>query len=231
MRASSAAGYGAHRTSNGAIGIFDSGAGGLTITKEILAALPGYDLIYFGDTARYPYGSQSASLLRSYAEEDAALLLSHGARLVVVACNSAAAAAGEHLRATLAVPVLDVVAPAVEEAVRVTRRGRIGVIGTKATVSSSVYQRLLTAGGRYEVVARATPMLVPLVEERWWKHPESMRIVRRSLKPLKDARVDTLVLACTHYPLLEPLIRRAMGRNVAIVNPARATALALRRFL
>jgi glutamate racemase len=212
------------------IGIFDSGAGGLTITREIQAALPGYDLVYFGDTARYPYGNQSQTLLQRYAAEDAALLRDRGATVIVIACNSASAAAGEYLRARLAIPVFDVIGPAVEAALAATRSRRVGVIGTKATVQSGAYERALAAAG-CAVVARATPMLVPLVEERWWKHPESMRVVRRSLLPVKQARVDTLILGCTHYPMLEPLIRRAVGKRVAIVNPAHATAAALARYL
>lgn len=213
------------------IGIFDSGAGGLTITAEIQRVLPRYDFVYFGDTARYPYGNQSPSLLRRYAEEDAALLLERGATLIVIACNSASAAAADHLRSKLSVPVMDVIGPAITAAKHVTKRGRIGVIGTKATVSSGVYEQSLRALGYTKVVARATPMFVPLVEERWWKHPESMRIIRRSLKPLKEARIDTLILACTHYPLLQPLIERAMGKSVAIVNPARAAAEAIKNYL
>ena len=214
------------------IGIFDSGAGGLTVVKEIRRLLPDYDLIYFGDTARFPYGNQSPKLLQRYASEDAALLVRQGAQLVIIGCNSAAAAAGEFLRQQLTVPVFDVIEPAVEEAARRTRHGRIGVIGTKATVKSGVYERRLQALSPHStVIARATPMLVPLVEERWWKYPESMRMIRRSLKSLKDAHVDTLVLACTHYPLLQPLIERVMGKQVAVVNPARTTAEALRIFL
>lgn len=212
------------------IGIFDSGAGGLTIAKEIRALLPQYDLLYFGDTARYPYGTQSPTMLKRYATEDAALLLELGAKIIVIACNSAASAASDDLRQSLKEPVFDVIGPATEEAKKVTKTGRIGVIGTKATITSGVYQKSL-AGDRRVITAHATPMLVPLVEERWWKHPESMRIVRRSLKSIKDAHVDTLVMACTHYPLIENLICRSLGKNVRLVNPARATALALQKFL
>lgn len=214
------------------IGIFDSGAGGLTVVKEIQALLTGYDLVYFGDTALFPYGNQSASLLQRYADEDAALLIDKGATVIVIACHSASAAAGEWLKARLATPVFDVIQPAVAEAARATRQGRIGVIGTKATVRSGAYERQLHAvNKRLVVVARATPMLVPLVEERWWKYPESMRIIRRSLRVFKDARVDTLILACTHYPLIEAEITRVMGQSVVVVNPARAAAEALQRFL
>jgi len=214
------------------IGVFDSGAGGLTVVKEIRRLLPEVDLVYFGDTARFPYGNQSPSLLRRYAEEDAALLVAKGATVIVVACNSASAAAGAHLKATLVVPVFDVIGPAVAEARRRTTHGRIGVIGTKATVASGIYERLLAEPkGRYTVIARAASLLVPLVEERWWKHPESIRIIRRYLQPLKQAQVDTLVLACTHYPFLQPILQRVMGKRVAVVNPAEATAELLRQYL
>ncbi|KKU47962.1 glutamate racemase [Candidatus Uhrbacteria bacterium RIFCSPLOWO2_12_FULL_46_10] len=213
------------------IGIFDSGAGGLTTLKAIRELLPKYDLVYFGDTARFPYGSQSPERLRQYAEEDADFLLSRGARLIVIACNSVSAVAADHLCERLKVPVFDVVQPAVEAAQRITR-GRIGVIGTRATVGSGVYERLLQAVDKnILVISRATPMLVPLVEERWWKYPESMRIIRRSLKPLKDAHVDTLILACTHYPFLQALIARVMGKTVKIVNPAESTAASVKNFL
>lgn len=214
------------------IGIFDSGAGGLTTLKELRRILPDYDFIYFGDTARFPYGSKSTAQLRQYALEDADFLLGKGAKLIVIACNSASAVAADYLRGCLKLPVLDVVAPAIEAAKQATRRGRIGVIGTKATTQSGIYDRLLMDMGKnLLVVSRATPMLVPLVEERWWKYPESMRIIRRSLKPLKDARVDTLILACTHYPFLQPLIQRVMGKTVKIVNPAESTAAFVKNFL
>lgn len=211
------------------IGVFDSGAGGLTVVKELTALLPKTDLVYFGDTARFPYGNQSAEQLQHYAEEDAALLIKEGADAIVIACHSASAAAGDYLRTKFKQPVFDVNSTAAAEALRVSRRGRIGVIGTKATIASGVYQRLLAGEGRI-ITAVAAPMLVPLVEERWWKYPESMKIIRRSLLPLKKAHVDTLVLACTHYPIIEPYIRRAMGKSVKLVNPARATAQAVQRY-
>ena len=214
------------------IGIFDSGAGGLTVVKEIRALLPDYDLVYFGDTARFPYGTKSPTQLKQYALEDADFLLGRGAKLIVIACNSASAAAGDYLREHVSMPVLDVVGPAIEAARQATRRGRIGIIGTKATVQSGIYERLLMRSDKkLLVISRATPMLVPLVEERWWKYPESTRIIRRSLKPLKDAHVDTLILACTHYPFLQPLIQRVMGKNVVVVNPARSLGLAVKNFL
>ena len=214
------------------IGIFDSGAGGLTALKAIHKVLPSYDLIYFGDTARFPYGTQSPPTLSRYAEEDATFLMAKGAKLIVIACNSASAVAGEHLKKELKIPVFDVIGPAVAEAKRLTKNGRIGIIGTRATVNSGVYELLLkNNGGHYKVITRAAPLLVPLVEERWIKRPETRRIIRYYLRPLKDARVDTLILGCTHYPILQKQIEIVMGKKVKVINPAMAVAESLKKYL
>lgn len=214
------------------IGIFDSGVGGLTVAKELHRALPEYSTVYFGDTARFPYGSQSPEQLLRYAHEDVDLLVRHGAKLVIAACHSISSVTGETMRQESPVPFFDMVTPSVAAALASTKVGRIGVIGTKATAKSGVYERLITAARPgAKVIVHATPMLVPIVEERWWKHPESLRIIRRSLAPLKKARVDTLVLGCTHYPIIQSLIQRVMGPRVVIVNPAFEVVVHLKKFL
>ncbi|MFA5954324.1 MAG: glutamate racemase [Patescibacteria group bacterium] len=214
------------------IGVFDSGVGGLTVLKEIHKELPGYDTIYFGDSARYPYGNLSDAVLKQYATEDAQFLVSKGAKVIVVACNSASVAAGDLLRTNLSVPVFDVSRAPIEKALQVTKNKKIAVIGTRATIASHRHEQLLTEeDSSVKVFAVATPLLVPLVEERAWRYPEAMRILRRYLRPLKDAQVDTLILGCTHYPLIEKQIQRIMGKRVHIVSSGRATAEALRTYL
>jgi len=213
------------------IGVFDSGAGGLTVLKEIREILPDYDTIYLGDTARYPYGSQSAKMIQRYAKEDADFLINRGAKVIVIACNSASAAAGEMLSSELQIPLFNVIQAAIEEAVKVTKSKRIGIIGTKATINSGVHEMLLKKLiPNSLVVAKATPLLVPIVEERWWRHPETMRIIRRYLRPLKNAHLDVLILGCTHYPMLEKLIQRVMGPKVKLINSAKSTAEAMKEF-
>lgn len=205
------------------IGIFDSGIGGLTVVRELLRQAPDAAFVYLGDSARAPYGNKSSETLRRYAEEDAAFLIRRGATAIVIACNSASAAAAEHLRLRHpSLPVFDVIQPAIEDALTVTR-GRIGVIGTRATIGSGVYQRRLNERAPHaEVLSIACPLLVPLVEEGWLEDAETKRILRRYLAPLRQAKVDTLILGCTHYPLLAPLIARFMGNRVRIIDSGAA---------
>jgi glutamate racemase len=208
------------------IGIFDSGFGGLTVQRAILDALPAVDTLYLGDTARLPYGSKSAETVTQYSIKNARFLARHQIDLLVVACNTASAVAIPALRAELAVPVLGVVEPGARAAVRATRTGRIGVIGTQGTVSSGAYQQAIRAlRPDADVVARACPLFVPLVEEGWTDpaDPIVRGIVERYLAPLRDAGVDTLVLGCTHYPLLKAAIGAALP-GVALVDSADAIA-------
>ena len=199
--------------------------------REIRRILPRHDLIYLGDTARFPYGTQSPAVLKRYAKEDADFLIQHGAKIIVIACNSASAAASDYLREKISLPVFDVIGPAIFRAKKKTRGGRIGVIGTKATLRSGIYESLLRdQEERYTIISAAAPLLVPLVEERGWKYPEAKRITRRYLRPFKVARVDTLILACTHYPILQTMIEKIMGPKTVIVNPAVALAAALKDF-
>ncbi|NPA95702.1 MAG: glutamate racemase [Thermodesulfobacteria bacterium] len=214
------------------IGIFDSGVGGFTVVKELLSILPRIPLVYFGDTARTPYGPKSPTILKQYALEDARFLVERGANVIVIACHSAASCATEELRTRLNVPIFEVVTPSVEKACKLTRKGRIGIIGTRATVTSNVYPRLIpqTLSGA-KVFQQPCPLLVPLVEEGWLKARETRIIVKKYLRPLKDKQIDTLVLGCTHYPLLKPVIQEKAGKRIKIVDPSREVAEKVAAFL
>jgi len=201
------------------IGVFDSGIGGLTVVRAIMKRFPAYDILYFGDTARTPYGSKSPSTVIKYAVENTEFLLSQGARAVVLACNTASSVATDLLRRRYDIPIFEVISPAVEAAVRVSRQGRIGIIGTRATIASGAYEALIKARRpESRVFAQACPLLVPLVEEGWLKKPETRMIVKDYLRPLKSRQIDTLILGCTHYPLLAELIQAKIGRRVRIID-------------
>lgn len=203
------------------IGVFDSGLGGLTVVREIFRQLPGRKVVYFGDTARTPYGTKSRHLIRKYAVEDAEFLLSKGAKILVVACNTVSAHGVDELRRRFDVPIFEVVTPAVRKAAAVTG-GRVGVIGTRGTVGSGVYERKMRAlAPEAEVHSAACPLFVPLVEEGWTRKPEAASIAREYLRPLKLRKIDTLILGCTHYPFLRPVIGDAIGKGVRLVDPAR----------
>lgn len=214
------------------IGIFDSGVGGMTVARAIEQALPEYRLVYFGDLARTPYGSKSGETISRYSCENVDFLLGQGAKIIVVACNSAASVAADRLRAAYATPIFEVITPAVKEALKGGGNGRIGVIGTRATVKSGVYEaKIKAADASCQVFSAACPLLVPLVEEGWLDHRETKMILRRYLAPLKAKQVDTLVLGCTHYPLLKELIQPRIGRRVRVIDSSQALAADLRAFL
>jgi len=214
------------------IGIFDSGIGGLTVVREVLEKLPQYRIIYFGDTARTPYGTKSQKTIIEYAIEDTEFLLSKGAKVIIVACNSASSVAFETLKERFKVPLFEVIQPAVEKTLRLTQKQRIGVIGTRATVGSGIYERLLKeADPGIQVFSQACPLLVPLVEEGWLKRPETKRIVRKYLSPLKMKQVDTLVMGCTHYPLLKAVIQAKMGKRVQVIDSSKEVALWVKDYL
>ncbi len=214
------------------VGVFDSGIGGLSVVREIKRLMPGQPLIYFGDTARTPYGPKSLEILRRYALQDAKFLIQQGASLVVIACHSAASAATGLLESELAVPVFEVVTPSVAQAITLTRNFRIGVIGTRATISSRIYDRLIPERLKnVRVFGRACPLLVPLVEEGWINNRETRMIVKRYLRPLREKQIDTLVLGCTHYPLLKRVIMEKAGKRVKIVDPSEEVARAVHGFL
>lgn len=214
------------------IGVFDSGIGGLTVARSLIEHLPAYDIVYFGDTARTPYGTKSPQTVTRYAVEDAEILIEKGARLLVVACNTASSVATERLRQDFDVPIFEVISPAVREVVNYGNGRRVGIIGTRATVKSGVYQDKLRAiSPALQVFASPCPLLVPLVEEGWLNKGETRRIVKKYLHPLKVKQIDTLILGCTHYPLLKETIQVKIGKRVKVIDSSEATAFAVKRFL
>ncbi len=214
------------------IGVFDSGIGGLTVVRALMAQLPGFAVTYFGDTARTPYGSKSRQTVLRYAVENTEFLLDQGARAIVLACNTASSFAPDVLRERFAVPVFEVVTPAAELAVAQTRRGRIGIIGTRATVNSGIYTQVIQSlRPDCRTYAQACPLLVPLVEEGWLKKPETSMIVKKYLRPLKVKQIDTLILGCTHYPLLQGLIQARVGRRVSVIDSSGGVAAAVAAYI
>ena len=214
------------------IGVFDSGIGGLTVVRELIGRLPHERMVYFGDTARVPYGPKSPETVRRYSREITTWLLEQGVKAVVVACNTATAHALPALRAEFSVPVVGVAEPGAQAAVKATRSGRVGVIGTAGTVTSGAYDRAIHALRPEAVVTScACPLFVPLVEEGWLDTKATRLIAREYLESLHDARVDTVVLGCTHYPLLKPVIGEVLGKSVSLVDPAEQTAAETARVL
>ena len=208
------------------IGVFDSGFGGLTVLKALLELIPDADYLYFGDTARLPYGSKSVETVGRYAVEAAHYLESHGAKVLVIACNTATALALDQITAAAHVPVVGVVEPGAEAAASVSGNKKVVVIGTEATVCSHAYRRALEARGM-EAREKACPLLVPLVEEGWIEHPVTEQVARIYLgEGFADGfgDADTLLLGCTHYPLLKTLLRRVAPDHVSIVDSAESTA-------
>lgn len=207
------------------IGVFDSGIGGLTVVGELMRQLPQEAIVYVGDTARVPYGPKSPETVRRYSREIAAFLLGEGVKLVVVACNTATAHALPALREELPVPVVGVVEPGSRAAVAASPRGHIGVIGTLGTIRSCAYERAIRAlAPRAHVTARACPLFVPLVEEGWTDHAAARLIAHEYLDPMLAEGIDTLVLGCTHYPLLKPLFAELLGPSVRLIDSAEQTA-------
>ncbi|MFA6306432.1 MAG: glutamate racemase [Patescibacteria group bacterium] len=232
------------------IGVFDSGFGGLTVLKEFLRVLPDYDYIYLGDNARTPYGNKSDEVIYEYTRQAVDFLFKQGCELIIIACHTASAKAlrriqQEYLPANYPCPprfagdagaadkrVLGVVAPIVEEAVNLSRYHKLGVIGTTATISSGVYKKELEKlRNDLEIFQQACPLLVPLAEEGWAGKPEAKMILKKYLRPLKVKQIDTLILGCTHYPLMVEDIKRIMGKNVKIIDPATVAAEKLSDYL
>lgn len=214
------------------LGVFDSGIGGLTVARALFERLPHESVIYFGDTARVPYGPKSPDTVRRYSGEILAYLLNRGVKAVVVACNTSTAHALGYLKERSTVPVVGVIEPGARAAVAATKTGTIGVIGTAGTIASGAYERAIKAlRPDARVHSQACPLFVPLVEEGWFEHPAAELIAREYLEPLKRAQVDVLVLGCTHYPLLKPLLARVMGPDVKLVDSAEETATAVAREL
>jgi glutamate racemase len=219
-------------TARDSIGVFDSGIGGLTVVAALTKALPDERILYFGDTARVPYGPKSPETVRRYAKEISGWLLGEGVKAVVVACNTATAHALPELQASLPVPVIGVIEPGARAAVENARGDVIGVIGTAGTIASGAYARAIhSLEPSAKVVSQACPLFVPLVEEGWLDHPATRIVAHEYLEPLRAAHVRALVLGCTHYPLLKSLIGEMMGRDVRLVDSAEATAAETARVL
>lgn len=213
------------------IGIFDSGIGGLTVLAALRAELPNEPFIYLGDTARLPYGTKSAETVKRYALRAALFLAGHDIKMLVVACNTASAAALGVLQHALTVPVVGVVTPGAEAAAR-RSTGRVGVIGTESTIASGAYdQAVAQLRPDIAVFTAPCPLFVPLAEEGWFDHPVTRQVARIYLTPLVERGIDTLILGCTHYPLLRPAISEAVGTRVALVDSATAVADVVARTL
>ncbi len=214
------------------IGVFDSGVGGLTVVKELIRQLPQEDIVYFGDTARVPYGIKSKETVIRFSIENILFLLKHRVKFICVACNTVSSLALPEIKQHFRVPLVGVISPGAREAVYATRNKRIGVIGTKGTIKSRAYEneiRLLDP--QVKVTAVACPLFVPFVEEGWLKGSVVRSVVKDYLKPLKTAGVDTLILGCTHYPLLKPEIQAVMGKNVVLIDSAKQVAIEVKKIL
>ena len=214
------------------IGVFDSGIGGLTVAREIMRQMPNERIVYFGDTARVPYGSKSKETVVRYSRQIVRFLLEQNVKAIAVACNTASAYALPEIESECPVPVIGVIRPGAKTATECTRNGRIGVIGTRATISSGTYREYIRQiMPEAEVFGQACPLFVPLVEEGLWEDPVTEEIARRYLASLLDSGIDTLIMGCTHYPLIRKTIGHAAGEGVSLINPAYETAMELRRML
>ncbi|MBR6487361.1 MAG: glutamate racemase [Clostridiales bacterium] len=219
------------------IGVFDSGIGGLTVLREIWNVLPEESTIYFGDNARTPYGNKSRNTVIRYSLQNMKFLESKDVKMIVIACNTASAYAYDTLKDRSGVPVVEVVTPGAEATVRATKNGKIGIIGTKATISTGVYKQAvescaLRQGIRnIEIYQKTCPLFVPLAEEGWWDNDIARLTAKEYLTPLKEAGIDTLVMACTHYPLLTKIIAETMGEGITLVNTGAAAAAVVRDML
>ncbi len=214
------------------IGVFDSGIGGLTVVRELLHQLPHESLIYFGDTARVPYGNKSPATVRRYASEIMEFLVARDVKMIVIACNTASSHALEHLAQAAPVPVEGVIEPGARAAVQASRSKKIGVIGTAGTIRSGAYGRAIkTLAPDATVVEQACPLLVPLVEEGWLDRPATRLIAEEYVAPLARRGIDTLVLGCTHYPLLKPLLAEILGPSSSLIDSAEETAATVARRL
>jgi glutamate racemase len=210
---------------NAPIGVFDSGVGGLTVVREIMRQIPNEKIIYFGDTARVPYGSKSKETVTRYSRQIIRFLESQEVKAIVIACNTASAYALPELEKEVGIPIIGVVKPGAKVASETTKNGKIGVIATEGTISSGMYEDFLkSTNPEVEVYGKACPLFVPLAEECWLNDPVTKLVAERYLAELKEKQVDSLVLGCTHYPLLRSVIGEVMGNDVTLVNPAYETA-------
>ncbi len=214
------------------IGVFDSGLGGLTVVKELNRHLPNEKVVYFGDTARVPYGTKSSSTIIRYSREIVRVLLKHKVKMVVVACNTASSLALETLKKEFDIPMVGVIDPGARKASQVTRNGKVGIIATSSTVKSGKYAKKIKQIDRHiNVFSRACPLFVPLAEEGWLDNAVTYQVARQYLKEMKKYKIDTLILGCTHYPLLRGVLRRVMGPRVQLVDSAREVAVGVKELL
>jgi glutamate racemase len=214
------------------IGVFDSGVGGLTVVKELIRQLPSEDIVYFGDTARVPYGIKSKETVIRFSIENILFLLKQDVKLICVACNTVSSFALPVIKNHFRVPIVGVLSPGVREAVYATQNKRIGIIGTKGTIKSRAYEiEIKQLDPKAKVTAVACPLFVPFAEEGWTQGEVVRTVARQYLKPLKDAKVDTLILGCTHYPLLKPVIKEVMGKNVTLIDSAQQVAMEVKKIL
>ena len=217
---------------NAPVGVFDSGVGGLTVAREIMRNLPSEKIVYFGDTARVPYGSKSKETVTRYSRQIIRFLMEQKVKAIVIACNTASAFALETVRHEFPLPVIGVIRAGAEVAACETRNKKVGVIGTEGTIGSGIHEEFLhSLDPEIQVFGKACPLFCPLVEEGWTHDPLTREIAARYLKDLQDRGIDTLILGCTHYPLLRSTIGEIMGDAVRLVNPAYETALELKRLL
>ena len=214
------------------IGVFDSGVGGLTVVREIMRQIPNESICYFGDTARVPYGSKTKETVTKFSRQIVRFLKIHQVKTIVIACNTASAYALDELEKEIDIPIIGVVRPGAKVAAEVTKNGKIGVIATEATIGSRIYNRYIQEiNNNVTIYGKACPLFVPLVEEGLWQDPVTDEIAKRYLSELIDIGIDTLIMGCTHYPLIRSTIGRAIGEEVTLVNPAYETALELKAML
>lgn len=217
---------------NAPIGVFDSGVGGLTVAKEIMHQIPNERIVYFGDTARVPYGNKSKETVTKFSRQIVHFLQTQRVKAIVVACNTASAYALDELEKEVEIPIIGVVKPGAKVALEATRNGKIGVIATEGTIASAIYSRYIKEINQdANVIEKACPLFVPLVEEGLWRDPVTDEIAKRYLTELIDIDIDTLVLGCTHYPLIRETVGKIMGEGVTLVNPAYETAKELKALL
>ncbi len=214
------------------IGVFDSGVGGLTVVKELIRQLPNENIVYFGDTARVPYGIKSRETVIRFSIENILFLLKQDVKLICVACNTASSFALPVMKNYFHAPIIGVITPGVREAVYASQNKRIGVIGTKGTIRSRTYEtEIKQLDPKAKVVAVACPLFVPFVEEGWLSGEVVLSVVKNYLKPLKAAGVDTVILGCTHYPLLKPVIQQVLGKGVVLIDSAKQVACEVKKIL
>ncbi len=214
------------------IGVFDSGIGGLTVVRQLISELPNENIVYFGDTARVPYGSKSNSTVIEYSLQNAKFLIDKNVKAIVVACNTASSVALPALKEKLDIPVIGVIVPGATDAIKSTKNNRIGVIGTRATINNKAYSDVIKILNKnIEVFETACPLFVPLAEEGWTNHKATYSIAEEYLKDLHELNIDTLVLGCTHYPILSEVIQKVMGVDVALIDSGIATAVAVKEEL